>query len=207
MKKRIKNSANSFLVIFIYLFRMFYSYKTYLSLRKYINKIYSIWIQRELKSAPSFYTSKPLYLLGGEYITIGKNSSMGKFGVLTAWKTPTQVPSLTIGDNCCFGEFNHITCANKIIIGNNLLTGRWVTITDNSHGLTDWENLQLPPTKRPITSKGTVVIGDNVWIGDKATILPNVTIGDGAVIAANSVVTKDVLPYSVVGGNPAKVLK
>ena len=46
-----------------------------------------------------------------------------------------------------------------------------------------------------------------MWIGDKATILPNVTIGTGAVIAANAVVTKDVPPYSVVGGNPARILK
>ena len=50
-------------------------------------------------------------------------------------------------------------------------------------------------------------IGNNVWIGDKATILPDVTIGDGAVIAANSVVTKDVPAYNVVAGNPAKVVK
>ena len=49
--------------------------------------------------------------------------------------------------------------------------------------------------------------GRNVWIGDKATVLPNVTIGDGAIIAANAVVAKDVPPYSVVAGCPAKVVK
>ena len=65
----------------------------------------------------------------------------------------------------------------------------------------------MRPLERPITSKGPVVIGNNVWIGDKATILPGVTIGDGAVIAANAVVTKDVPAYSVVGGNPARVIK
>lgn len=92
-------------------------------------------------------------------------------------------------------------------IGNGVLTGKWITITDNSHGETDKVSLEMKPTKRPITSKGPVVIGDNVWIGDKATILPGVTIGEGAVIAANAVVTKDVPPYSVVGDNPAKVIK
>ena len=50
-------------------------------------------------------------------------------------------------------------------------------------------------------------IGDNVWIGDKVTILPGVHIGDGAVIGANAVVVKDVRPYTVVGGNPAKIIK
>lgn len=82
-----------------------------------------------------------------------------------------------------------------------------MTITDNSHGETDYSSLNLPPGKRPITSKGPVVIGNNVWIGDKATILPGVTIGDGSVIAANAVVTKDVPAFSVVAGNPAHVIR
>lgn len=112
-----------------------------------------------------------------------------------------------IGNNCSFGAYNHITCANRVAIGDSLLTGKWVTITDNSHGETDKSTLEMRPQERPITSKGPVVIGNNVWIGDKATILPGVTIGDGAVIAANAVVTKDVPAYSVVGGNPAKVIK
>ena len=51
------------------------------------------------------------------------------------------------------------------------------------------------------------MIGDNVWIGDKATVLPGVTIGDGAVIAANAVVTKDVPAFTVVAGNPARIIK
>lgn len=65
----------------------------------------------------------------------------------------------------------------------------------------------LPPLFRPLFSKGPVIIGKNVWIGDKATILPGVTIGDGSIIGANSVVTKDVPAYSVVAGNPAKIIK
>ena len=115
-------------------------------------------------------------------------------------------PNLSIGNNCSFVAYNHITCANKITIGDSLLTGKWVTITDNSHGETDKVTLGMRPQKRPITSKGPVVIGNNVWIGDKATILPGVSIGDGAVIAANAVVTKDVPPYAIVGGVPAKVI-
>ena len=114
-------------------------------------------------------------------------------------------PELTIGSCCYFGAYNHITCANKIVIGDDLLTGKWVTITDNSHGATDYDSLQVEPIRRPIESKGPVNIGNNVWIGDKATILPGVTIGDGAVIAANCVVTKDVPACCVVAGNPGKL--
>lgn len=116
-------------------------------------------------------------------------------------------PELTIGSHCSFGAYNHITCTNKVTIGDNLLTGKWVTITDNSHGATDYASLQIEPIRRPIVSKGPVTIGNNVWIGDKATILPGVNIGDGAVIAANCVVTKDVPAYCVVAGNPGRVMK
>ena len=143
-----------------------------------------------------------------QYIHIGNSTSFGKDLFLTAWGgVSDREPNLSIGSNCSFGAYNHITCANRVTIGDSLLTGKWVTITDNSHGETDKDTLGMRPQKRPITSKGPVVIGNNVWIGDKATILPGVSIGDGAVIAANAVVTKDVPAYSVVGGNPAKVIK
>lgn len=99
------------------------------------------------------------------------------------------------------------TAINKIIIGDNLLTGKWVTISDNNHGETEWNSLHQEPLSRPVVSKGAIVIGSNVWIGEKATILSGVTIGDGAVVAANAVVAKDVPPYSVVGGIPAKIIK
>lgn len=148
---------------------------------------------------------------GEKYITIGDCTHLGNGCVITAWdKTAdggTHTPVIRIGSNCSIGEYNNITATHRIEIGDNLLTGRWVTITDNSHGTTDTESLQMAPLMRPVVNKGPVIIGKNVWIGDKATILPGVKIGDGAVIGANSVVTKDVEPYSVVAGIPAKIIK
>lgn len=152
-----------------------------------------------------------------ECIFIGEGTSFGDWVYLTAWDSYDCIvdgknqkqkldPELTIGKNCGFGAFNHITCTNKIAIGDWCLTGKWVTITDNSHGMTDQESLKVAPVKRPIYSKGPVIIGNNVWIGDKATILAGVTIGDGAVIAANAVVTKDVPAYCVAAGNPARII-
>ena len=143
-------------------------------------------------------------------ISIGEGSRLHHHVVITAWKnhfTGENDASLIIGEGADIGEYTHITAMGHMRIGKNLLTGRWVTITDNGHGDIDYETLQQVPINRRLHSKGDVTIGNNVWIGDKATILPAVTIGDGAVIAANSVVTKDVPAYSVVAGNPAKVIK
>lgn len=149
-------------------------------------------------------------LIGKKHIEIGHHTKIGKYAVLTAWnkvKDNLFTPSIVIGSSCNIGDYCHITCVNKIVIGDGVLTGRWVTITDNSHGTVSIDNLQKPPLLRVVVSKGPVIIGKNVWIGDKATILPNVTIGEGSIVAANAVVTKNVPPFSVVAGNPGVIVK
>lgn len=171
---------------------------------------YAIWISCKYKVPNARFQHKINKLRGLNYVTIGPGSSFGRMAVVTAWDNQDgrkYTPEIRIGKDCNFGDFIHITAINKIQIGDNLLTGRWVTITDNSHGDTQLENLTTAPIKREWVSKGPVIIGNNVWIGDKATILPGVTIGDGAVIGANSVVTSDIPPYCVAGGNPAKIIK
>ncbi|MDO5526467.1 MAG: acyltransferase [Prevotella sp.] len=90
-----------------------------------------------------------------------------------------------------------IFASSKIIIGHNAAFGCDVVICDY-----DYHNIDInTPKSKPI------VIKDNVWIGRRAMILKGVTIGEGAVIAAGSVVTKDVPPHTLVAGNPAKVIK
>ena len=116
-------------------------------------------------------------------------------------------PEMVLGNDISIGEYSHISCAQQIIIGNGLLTGRFVLITDNAHGQNSASELTIPPLARKIYSPGPITIGRNVWIGDKATVLPNVTIGDGAIIAGNAVVVKDVPPYTVVAGCPAKIVR
>lgn len=81
-------------------------------------------------------------------------------------------------------------------------------ISDNSHGdPKDMALRNIAPNARPIYSKGAIVIGDNVWIGEKAAILAGVTIGEGAIIGANAVVTKNIPPYSIAAGIPARIIK
>lgn len=176
-----------------------------------ITFIYTGWISRRfLLFGNNSQIVPPLELIGEKNISIGKNVIFHKYCTLTAWdKYGLDVfsPKIHIGDNCSFGEYNHITAINSIKIGDNLLTGRWVTISDNNHGTAEYSILQEAPLQRKLYSKGPVKLGNNIWIGDKVTILSGVTIGDGVVIGANSVVTKDIPPYCVVAGNPAKILK
>lgn len=177
--------------------------------------LYSCWITHEISSVGKHSRIGQLRLFrGGQFISIGENTSIGRQSVLTAWDEYAGVrftPSIRIGDNCCIGEFCHITACHSITIGNGVLTGRFVYISDNSHGdysKSSLENqLALRPVLRPLGVKGPVNIGDNVWIGDRVTILSGVTIGEGSIIAANAVVTHNVPAYAIVGGVPAKVIK
>lgn len=146
-------------------------------------------------------------LLSPEYISIGNNVSVMRHCVLETCPDAGLFPDLQIGDNSSIGEYTHITCARQIIIGEGLLTGRFALITDNGHGKSFIDETTEPPLLRPVHSNGPIIIGRNVWIGDKVTILPNIKIGDGAIIAANAVITRDVPAYSIAAGCPARVVK
>lgn len=146
-------------------------------------------------------------LLSPRFISIGNHSSVMRHCILEACPDAGLAPQLQIGNHVSLGEYSHITCANRVEIGDGVLTGRFVLISDNSHGKTDGSEAGLPPLARPVYSNGPIVIGKNVWIGDKATVLANVSVGEGAIIAANAVVTKDVPADAVVGGCPAKIIK
>lgn len=174
-------------------------------------KLYTLWVSGlKFKHLGKVRFVGDIQFRYTSHISIGENSSFEKHSILFVFpdvEGANKDAELIIGNHCVLGEYNHISCSNKIIIGNEVLTGRWVTIVDNGHGKSTYEDTLISPTKRSIYSKGPVIIGNNVWIGDKTTILPDVKIGDGAIIAANSVITKDVPCYCVAGGNPAHILK
>lgn len=155
---------------------------------------------------------RPCFLQGDalKEIHIGNNTRIQSHSVLECWdKFGNQnfEPAITIGSNCKIGEYSHITACNRITIGDGLLTGRFVLITDNSHGSLSLENSNIPPIKRELVSKGEIVIGNNVWLGDKVTICGGVHIGDNVIIGANSVVTRDIPANSMAAGIPARVIK
>lgn len=149
----------------------------------------------------------PIKIIGGQYINLGNNVSIGKHSTLSAWSNYRGNlfnPLLYIDSNVNIGEFSHISTCNSIRIGKGVLIGRFVSIIDNSHG--DNIDYSLPPEYRPLFSKGEIIIEENVWIGDKVTILSGVHIGKNTVVGANSVVTKSFPPNSLVAGTPAKLI-
>lgn len=178
-------------------------------------RISTFLCKKQLGSVGTGTRIRPHFLLKGDCLNnvkISNNCYIDSYNIIECNarlnKDGKQViPELMIGNGCNLGEYNHITAANRIVIGNNLLTGRFVLITDNSHGNFNIEDLSKHPSQRPLSSKGEVIIGNNVWMGDKVSILPGVHIGDGCIIGSNSVVTHDVPAYSMAVGNPAKVIK
>lgn len=188
-----------------------YPYKLYRRFVRLLNRCYSAWVSGEFAGfGRDSVVQRQLYLVGGKHITVGNRSCIGIRAVLTAWDSyagENFSPEISIGDNVSIGDDCHITAINSIRIGNNVLTGKKVTITDNSHGRTDPASISSVPTARALYSAGPVIIEEGVWIGDKVTILPNVRIGKNSIVGANAVVTKDLPENCVAGGIPAKVLK
>jgi acetyltransferase-like isoleucine patch superfamily enzyme len=109
----------------------------------------------------------------------------------------TPEAMLSIGDGTFITADSLVLCGSRIEIGERCAISWQVQIMDwDMHHLGD-----------DIPHKAAVRLGDRVWVGSRATILKGVTIGDGAVVAAGAVVTRDVAPRTVVGGNPARVLR
>lgn len=201
------------MLFLMWLISKIYPYSLSQRLRAIGDVLYTMWI-RNFIGHVGYHTriNYPCSLSGGgqKQISIGKNTFIQGHCILGCWEKygeQTYTPSITIGDHCNIGEYNHLTACNKIKIGNGLLTGRYVYIGDNAHGSLSWEEAPIPPADRQLCSKGEIAIGNNVWIGDKVTILGGVTIGDNVIIGANSVVIHDVPSHCVVAGMPAKVVK
>lgn len=203
-----------FLSIIFRIFSFLYPYKLHERLISYKNTLYTLWIKNFLGSIGEhsriYY---PCSLQGGgqKNIKIGDYTTIQGTSILGCWtkygEQDFSNASITIGNHCCIGEYNHITACNKITIGDGLLTGRYVIISDNSHGGFSKEEAENAPQKRNLKSKGEVVIGNNVWLGDKVAVLSGVHIGNNVIVAANAVVTKDIPDNCVVAGVPAQVVK
>lgn len=137
----------------------------------------------------------------------GKNIAIGNYSYFLPcikYVGIDYTPRIIIGDDTIIGIRNSFACIDKIEIGNNVLFAGYVHLTDHSHG---YEDISKPVRVQKLISKGPIVIEDDCWIGFGAEILSGVHIGKHSIVAARAVVTKDVPPYCIVAGNPAKIIK
>lgn len=148
------------------------------------------------------------------------------FDSVTYIKPTITNPNIIVGDFSYFSGVDfqkHVThhydfCGDKLIIGKFCQIAAGVEFVMNGvnhqmnaastfpfYILEGWQQDVPPLSQMPI--KGDTVVGNDVWIGQNVTIMPGVHIGDGTIIGANSIVSKDVAPYTIVAGNPIKVIR
>lgn len=175
-------------------------------------KIYNLLLKRgfyffgkNAKVSPFLHTTNKKFISIGESVQIGSFCWIGVD--LEYAKVKCNSPNdvrISIGDNTTIGSNAVITANNNISIGKNCMFSAYVFISDHIHGYEDInENLR----DQPLSEGGFVIIKDNVFIGIKSSIMRNVTLGEHCVIGADTVVVKDVPSYSVVVGNPGRVIK
>lgn len=151
----------------------------------------------------------PIYIRGKRGIVGGDNLTTGINLRIDIIENESFSPVLKIGKNVQINDYVHIGVANYVSIGDNTLIASKVFISDHNHGSYKGIN-QSCPSISPILRKlksDEITIGENVWIGEFVSILPGVSIGDGAIIGAMSVVTKNIPSNSIAIGSPAKVIK
>ena len=153
----------------------------------------------------------PFRVRGKQYIKIGKGFTTGFNCRIDALNINNLKEKylLEIGENVEINDDVHIGATEKIIIGDNVLIASKVYISDHNHGSYKGEEQDSPmsiPKKRKIYSS-PIKIEKNVWIGEFVSILQGVTIGEGAIMGTMSVVTKDIPPYTIAVGSPAKPIK
>lgn len=144
-------------------------------------------------------------LMGEKYIALGSASLVGPGSILAAMPYPEDPadPVISIGDRTWLGRGTGLVAHRGVHIGDDVWFGPDVYVTDANHGYEDITRpvgLQMDPP-RPVH------IGSGSWIGTGAVVLPGVTIGEHVAIGANAVVNRDIPPFSVAVGNPARVIR
>lgn len=129
-------------------------------------------------------------------VRLGARVYLGRNGIF-------QGPgAVSIGEGAYIGNFFSLNSRERISIGDRCMLGNFVSIVDNNHGTDEaCDMIGQPFTTAP------VIIERNCWVGEKATILAGVRVGEGSIIAAGSVVTKDVPGNHIVAGVPAKIVR
>ncbi len=151
-------------------------------------------------------------LRGTNFIQFGRRFRAGDFLWIEALAEDSAeiAPTIIIKDDVNASQFVHIAATHYVEIGNGVLLGSKVIITDHNHGSYKGEAQSSPeikPTDRPLSRGLRTIVGDRVWLGDGVVVSPGAKIGQGSVIGANSVVVGELPENCLAIGTPARVIK
>ena len=148
--------------------------------------------------------TRPAFIDGACSISIGARCHLGGHSRLAAFRARRGVVRIEIGDGTLISPFAHIGAAELVRIGEECTIGAFTWVTDHDHDIEE----PLSTTRRHarIVAAPTT-IGDRAYLGERVAVLRGVTVGEGAIVGTNSVVTKDVPPYTIAVGAPARVIK
>lgn len=182
----------------------FYGYTQMLFARAKTRSVYIFLFGKVGRGA---WIKKPAQIYGAPNISIGNEVRIEKGAIFYAVKYyggKKYDSRIILGDGTFANRDLNLTAAYEINIGKEVVFGPNVFVTDFDHGYEDVTKSRL---QTDLVSKGPIQIGDRCWIGANSFIGSGVTLGEYCVVAANSVVTKNFPPYSVVAGVPAKLIK
>lgn len=166
------------------------------------------WLVREprrlLQAGAGTFVDPSAQFIGAQRIQVGVGCAIGQdtWMNVSDWETPG--PAIVVGDYSFIGRRNFFTCGAKLEIGAYCLTGPGVEILGADHG---FEDPGVPYVQAPVRPVGENRLGVNCWLGARVTILKNVTVGWGSVIGAGVMLRESVPPFSLVAGQPARVLR
>ncbi|MEQ7800904.1 acyltransferase [Pedobacter sp. ASV1-7] len=170
----------------------------YLKVRGFLRRYLSQDISK------SSFIGRNTQLLGIRNISIGENTTIGEGCTFTVNDRSLNYVTLKVGSNCFIGRNNFFAVGKRIEIGDYCIFGNNCSIMCSDHV---FESPLVPYRMSGVTTEKKVKVGVNCWLGINVSILGNVTIGHGSIIGANTVITKDVPPFSIAVGNPFRIIK
>ncbi len=177
---------------------------------KLLSAIWRLYLKRVGRG---FHVCRGAQMQGGASIVIGDGFFAGPMlwiEAVRAYAGHRFEPTIEIGSNVTCSQSVHIAATNRVTIGDGVLLGSRVHITDHAHGTYNGDvqdSPSVPPAQRRPSTGRPVVIGANVWLGDGVVVLPGVHIGEGTIVGANSVVSRDLPARVIAVGAPAVPIK
>lgn len=173
----------------------------------------SSWIWARVLGVPSMRIHHASRILGASRIRLGQRFQAGRFLWLEAIESFNEQrfePSIVIGDDINLSELVHIACISSIVIGDGVLMGSKVIVTDHNHGQYSGAGEHSSPDERPnrrVLHGSPVHVGARAFLGDNVVVLPGSRIGAGAIIGANSIVSGEIPPHTMAIGCPARPIR